>query len=36
MIISSVTFHERLTRVQIAGVAMTLSGVATVAALQAG
>ena len=36
VIISSVTFHERLTRTQIAGVVLTLSGVATVAALQAG
>ena len=35
VIISSVAFHERLTRVQIAGVLLTVSGVATVAALQA-
>ena len=36
VIISSVAFHERLTRIQVAGVVLTLSGVATVAALQAG
>jgi drug/metabolite transporter (DMT)-like permease len=36
VIISSMAFHERLTRIQIAGVVLTLSGVATVAALQAG
>ncbi len=35
VIISSVTFHERLSRIQIAGVLLTLSGVATVAALEA-
>ena len=35
VIISSVAFHERLTRIQIAGVLLTVSGVATVAALQA-
>ena len=35
VIISSVAFHERLTRTQIAGVVLTLTGVATVAALQA-
>ncbi len=35
VIISSVAFHERLTRTQIAGVVLTLAGVATVAALQA-
>ena len=35
VIISTVAFHERLTRIQIAGVALTLTGVATVAALQA-
>jgi drug/metabolite transporter (DMT)-like permease len=36
VVISSRTFHERLTRTQMAGVVLTLSGVATVAALQAG
>jgi len=35
VIISSVAFHERLTRVQIAGVLLTLTGVATVAAIEA-
>lgn len=35
VVISSVAFHERLTRIQVAGVAVTLTGVATVAALQA-
>jgi drug/metabolite transporter (DMT)-like permease len=35
VVIASVTFHERLTRTQIAGVVLTLAGVATVAALQA-
>ena len=35
ILISSVAFHEHLTRVQKVGVAITLTGVATVAALQA-
>jgi drug/metabolite transporter (DMT)-like permease len=35
ILISSVAFHEHLTRVQMVGVAVTLTGVATVAALQA-
>lgn len=35
VVIASFAFHERLTRTQIAGVALTLVGVATVAALQA-
>ena len=35
ILISSVAFHEHLTRIQIVGVAITLTGVATVAALQA-
>jgi drug/metabolite transporter (DMT)-like permease len=35
VIISTVAFHERLTRTQIAGVLLTVTGVATVAALQA-
>lgn len=35
ILISTVAFHEHLTRIQKAGVAITLTGVATVAALQA-
>jgi drug/metabolite transporter (DMT)-like permease len=35
VVIASVTFHERLTRIQIAGVVLTLAGVATVAAMLA-
>jgi drug/metabolite transporter (DMT)-like permease len=35
VVVSSVTFHERLSRTQISGVVVTLAGVATVAALQA-
>jgi drug/metabolite transporter (DMT)-like permease len=35
ILISSVAFHEHLTRIQKVGVAVTLTGVATVAALQA-
>jgi drug/metabolite transporter (DMT)-like permease len=35
VIVSRVAFHERLSRTQIAGVVVTLAGVATVAALQA-
>jgi drug/metabolite transporter (DMT)-like permease len=35
VVVSRVAFHERLSRTQVAGVAVTLAGVATVAALQA-